>query len=105
MKKTERERQLQLAKDQGEIWTHVFRDDDGELFEAVAVDEKACAPRAQGRAAGPGEIPAVLRSEGIDSWSTRSQSQSLITSTLPIAPCSLLLIDGSSRMVRHRRSQ
>lgn len=46
MKITERERQLQNAKDQNEMWTHVFRDDDGELFEAVAVDEKA--PSAQG---------------------------------------------------------
>lgn len=41
IKRTERERQEQNAMDAGEIWTHVFRCNDGELFEAVAPTERA----------------------------------------------------------------
>jgi hypothetical protein len=39
-KRTERERQVQIATDENQVWTHVFRCDDGELFEAVAATEK-----------------------------------------------------------------
>ncbi len=39
-RKTERERAHQNAIDEGQIWTHVFRCDDGELFEATAATEK-----------------------------------------------------------------
>lgn len=39
-KRTERQRQAQRAEDEGQVWTHVFRCDDGAIFEAVAETEK-----------------------------------------------------------------
>ncbi len=39
-KRTERERQAQRAIDEEQVWTHVYRCDDGALFEAVAATEK-----------------------------------------------------------------
>lgn len=39
-KRTVRERQEQTARDQDMVFTHVFRDDNGDLFEAVASTEK-----------------------------------------------------------------
>jgi hypothetical protein len=40
MKRTERQKAEQFAKDVGEVFTHVFRCDDGTLFEAIAISEK-----------------------------------------------------------------
>lgn len=38
--KTERQRQEQISEDLNEIFTHVFRCDDGEIFVAIASSEK-----------------------------------------------------------------